>query len=108
MENKKVIYLYLYNDEVVYVGQSNRGIVKRVKEHCKEIRFYGLTDVYYYELSSTQDASAHEAYWIKYYKPILNIQRPSLTYGLKRKPTVQWKKYPFEIIYDEPLIKPND
>ncbi len=103
-----VVYKYSLNGEVVYVGQSNRGIQKRVKEHCKEIRFMGLTDVEYYEVSDEQTARKHEAFWIAHYKPILNIQRPSLTEVMKRKPRgVQWNKYPYEIVYDEPLIAVN-
>lgn len=100
-----VVYKYIHNGEVVYVGQSNRGIKKRIKEHCKEIRFYGLMEVEYYELTKNQNPFDHEAYWIKEYKPILNIQRPSLTQGLKRKPKVKWKKYEYEIVYDEPLVE---
>lgn len=102
MEN--VIYRYWHNGEVVYVGQTGE-LTKRIKQHCKEIRFYGITEVDYYELKPSQDKRAHEAYWINYYKPILNIQRPSLATVMRRKPKVKWKKYPYEIVYDEPLVK---
>ena len=101
-----VVYKYVYNGEVVYVGQTNRGIQKRVKEHCKEIRFMGLTNVEYYEVEDEVVARKHEAYWIAKYKPILNIQRPSLSEVMKRKPyKIKWVPYPYEIVYDEPLIK---
>ena len=101
-----VVYKYVYNGEVVYVGQTNRGIQKRVKEHCKEIRFMGLTNVEYYEVEDEVVARKHETYWIAKYKPILNIQRPSLSEVMKRKPyKIKWVPYPYEIVYDEPLIK---
>lgn len=101
-----VVYKYVHNGEVVYVGQTNRGIQKRVKEHCKEIRFMGLTNIEYYEVADEATARRHEAYWIARYKPVLNIQRPSLSTVMKRRPrNSKWVPYPYEIIYDEPLIK---
>ena len=101
-----VVYKYVHNGEVVYVGQTNRGIQKRIKEHCKEIRFMGLTNVEYYEVDNEVVARKHEAYWIAKYKPVLNIQRPSLSEVMKRKPyKIKWVPYPYEIVYDEPLIK---
>lgn len=99
-----VVYRYWWNGEPVYVGQTG-DLDKRVKQHCKEIRFYGITEINYYELKPSQDKKAHEAYWINYHKPILNIQRPSLATVMKRKPRVKWQKYDKPVIYDEPLVQ---
>ena len=99
-----VVYRYWLNGEVVYVGQTG-DLDKRIKQHSKETRFYGITEVDYYELKPNQNKVDHEAYWINYHKPILNIQRPSLANVMKRKPRVKWKKYEKTITYDEPLIR---
>ena len=102
---KYVIYRYKFLNNVVYVGKTNRPLEQRIKEHCKELKFYGLTDVEYYETTMKDDIFKHEAFWINHFKPILNEFIPNANKGLKKMPRNQWKKYEGEIKYITPIYE---
>jgi predicted GIY-YIG superfamily endonuclease len=77
------IYRYLHNDEVVYVGQTKNPLKQRVKQHCKEVAFLGLTHIQYIEVvledkfyyGMSRKLSATEEYYIDKYNPILNNKK---------------------------------
>ena len=102
-EEKGTIYRYLHNGEVVYVGKTIRPLKQRVKEHCQELKFYGITEIEYYETKMVKDIFKHEAFWINYYKPILNELVPPEEKCLKKMPRNKWKKYKGEVVYCKPI-----
>lgn len=79
------IYRYLHNGEVVYVGQTKHPLKQRVKQHCKEVAFLGLTHIQYIEIplgegtqhffNNNRNLSATEEYYIHKYNPVLNIKK---------------------------------
>lgn len=101
---KAVIYKYVVNGEVVYVGKTNRALESRILEHCQELKFFGMTEVYYYETTMVKDIWRHEAYWLNHYKPILNKMIPSLNKALGYKPRNAWHRYKGKIKYIQPLM----
>lgn len=103
--NKKgVIYKYLFpNGKVAYVGKTMRPLQQRIEEHCKELKFYGLNNIEYYETTMTDDIFKHENYWINYYKPMLNESMPNANKGLKKMPRNKWKKYNEKVTYEKPI-----
>tara|TARA_R110002153_G_scaffold14491_2_gene52508 strand:+ start:211 stop:690 length:480 start_codon:yes stop_codon:yes gene_type:complete len=68
----KLIYLLVKNNEVVYVGQSNRGVLSRLSSHIKNKDF---DEVFYklpkYNLSSSLNDL--ESKLTSKYKPTYNI-----------------------------------
>ena len=79
------IYRYLHNGEVVYVGQTKNPLKQRIKQHCKEVAFLGLTHIQYIEvpydertrhhMNNNIDLSATEEYYIDKYNPVLNVKQ---------------------------------
>ena len=73
------IYRYLYKGKVVYVGQTRNELHLRIKQHCKETAFLGLTEIQYIEIPYISDSSIRrrtilstEEYYIEKYNPIIN------------------------------------
>ena len=103
-DTKGVIYRYLHNGEVVYVGKTLRSLQQRVEEHCRELKFYGVTEVEYYETKCRKDILKHEAFWINYYHPILNEDIPPEKKCLGYMPCNKWRKYPYKVEYIKPIF----
>lgn len=99
------IYDYIYNNEIVYIGKTN-NLQRRINEHCKEIKFYGLTDICYYPCKTKEEMELLEIYLINLYKPILNYLIPSLK-EIPKYDVNNWKLYNKNIEYEEPLVKEN-
>ena len=102
-EDKAVIYRYLYNGKVVYVGKTIRSLQQIVEEHCRDLKFYGIVEVEFYETTQRKDICKHEAFWINYYKPVLNEYIPGEHCALSHKPRNKWRKYPYKIEYKTPI-----
>ena len=99
------IYRYLYNGEVVYIGQTKNELRLRVKQHCKEIAFFGLTEIQYIEIpnATAKILNSTEEFYIDYYNPVLNQRyRPELIEedSLVRVKEKDWKDFVgvFEIV----------
>ena len=99
------IYRYLHNGKVVYVGQTKNELRLRIKQHCKEIAFFGLTEIQYIEIpnATSKILNSTEEFYIDYYNPILNQRcRPELIEkeNLFKAKESDWKNFTgiFEII----------
>ena len=80
--NSGYVYRYLHKGKVVYVGQTGNELHLRIKQHCKETAFLGLTEIQYIEIPYISDSSIRrrtilstEEYYIEKYNPIINIKK---------------------------------
>lgn len=92
-------YIYKYIDDngaIAYIGKTER-LRERIKEHAQEVRFTNLKIIQYAELESKEEMDYLEKYFIDYYKPYLNILKPSLGKSLV-KIDVDWR------LWNEPVI----
>lgn len=74
-----LVYMYTINNdsEVIYVGQTQRGLYQRIKEHAAEPRFKDAlrnerATIRYMTLSSKDDMDVCERGLIKTFNPVLN------------------------------------
>ncbi len=65
----KFIYFLLNNDELVYIGKSNGGLLGRLNVHIKDKEF---NDVYVRPISDAKSLDKYEKKWIEKYRPKLN------------------------------------
>ena len=70
-----IIYKYVYNDEIIYIGQTQRSLEERIREHRKEVKFkpYLNAEVYYFKVNNIDELDMYERLLINKYKPILNV-----------------------------------
>lgn len=96
------VYIYKYKDDVVYVGQTT-NLDNRIKQHCQEIKFYGLQDIYYTECQSKKEMDDTENYLIYFLEPSINKTKGKDS-GENIKKDIIWEKYKKPIIYDSPFL----
>ena len=65
----KFIYFLLNNDELVYIGKSNGGLLGRLNSHIKDKKF---NDVYIRPVLDAKSLDKYEKKWIEKYRPKLN------------------------------------
>lgn len=74
--NIKGLYKYVYNDNIIYIGKSEKDILGRLKCHEEEEKFkkyLGGAYIYYAEMQNNVEINALESLMINKYKPVLNI-----------------------------------
>lgn len=65
----KYIYFLLKDDELIYIGKSNRNLLQRLNSHIKDKDF---NDVYVRAVNGVKSLDKYEKKWIEKYRPKLN------------------------------------
>lgn len=71
------IYKYVVNNEIIYIGKSDRSICKRINDHAKEDRFkkyLATSKIYYFLTRNSTTTAAYELALINKYQPVLNVK----------------------------------
>jgi len=98
-------YVYEYLDEegnVAYVGKTSKQISTRIKQHCSEIKFNGLTKVRYLECKTQKEMDNLEMLLISHLKPYINSEAAWHPYSWDTADypsNYQWINYTDEITY---------
>lgn len=71
IKHKTGIYFLYDEDEIVYIGKSNKGIGKRIKDHCREDDKQ-FTKVVVYSIENVADTNIVELYLIALHSPKYN------------------------------------
>ena len=80
---EQVLYKYVYDNEIIYIGKSKTSIKSRVQKHSKEDKFHPFLKkvhiyVWFSEMESYQNRTSEidllERALIIKYKPVLNVQ----------------------------------
>ena len=64
------IYKYVVNNEIIYIGKSDRSICKRINDHAKEDRFkkyLATSKIYYFLTRNSTTTAAYELALINKY-----------------------------------------
>ena len=76
---KKTFTVYKYvdtrNDEIVYIGLTDREMSLRIKEHSREVKFrpfLNYTKIYYFTVKNRTEMRIFEKLLINKYSPVLN------------------------------------
>ena len=69
-----IIYKYIENDKVIYIGKTERGIKTRVQEHKKDKLFAFNGDIYYHRCRNKFEMDVLEYIFINKYHPPFNEQ----------------------------------
>ena len=98
--NGHYVYKYVYNDEVIYVGKTDRNLVSRLNAHGKkgdnipESAFNEINNstIYYSRLQSATQSDLYETELIRRYKPKYNKAKTTEWDGIIL-PELYWKVY---------------
>jgi hypothetical protein len=100
-----LLYRFYYDDVLVYIGRTNRGLTERLrghffgKAHYRKIDIFCVSKIEYAEFKSKADMFLYEIYYINKFHPTLNIDDcadDELTICL---PEAAWQ------VYDPPLME---
>ena len=70
-----MVYKYVHDDEIIYVGKTNSNIISRIDYHSAEGKFQPYLEncqIFYGECKNPAHTAILETYLINKYKPILN------------------------------------
>ncbi len=84
-----VVYIYLKNDNPIYIGRSGKGILRAMDE-CHDVAMEEFDELVVFQTKDHPDSVKVEKLLIKTFKPYLNI------HGLKGH--TNWQK-----VYNTPL-----
>ena len=75
----KAIYKYVFNGEIIYIGQTRSSLEARITGHRNEERFspYKGAKLYYFEVKNNTELDIFERLLINKYQPILNVNNTS-------------------------------
>lgn len=90
------VYKYVYDNEVIYVGKSDRDIESRIYDHLNDSKFRPYLDgceIYYAELPDPCYSTIYETYLIGTLKPKLNDIMKYQTPIKFEIPDITWEKF---------------
>ena len=94
----KAIYKYVYDGEIVYIGQARSSLENRIRYHRSEERFvpYADAEIYYFEVMNTTELDIFEKTLINQYHPTLNVSNNAPeSIGLELVEEPEWIKYEY-------------
>lgn len=88
-----ILYRYMLNGEVKYIGKTKRDLARRVAEHNTEPKFQSSIkwQIEYFVVANSVQMDGLEKLLIDYYKPCLNVKDKATTNCVIPLPDFPWQ-----------------
>lgn len=101
-----LLYRYVLNGEVKYVGKTKRDLARRVAEHSVEPKFQSSAKwkIEYFVVANSAQMDGLEKLLIDYYKPCLNVKDKATTSCVIQLPDFPWRIWDGTHVDEEIMI----